>query len=65
MEKPDYPSIVLFEAAEMPEHTHSFVVADDIWFLEKHWLNRRIDGLSPPQMRRVDEAIHAALDLSY
>ena len=64
-DKPDLPSIVRLEPAEMPDRTRCYALADDLWVLEKRWLTRPVGALTPPQMRRVDEALHAALDLSF
>ena len=64
-DKPDLPSIVRLEPEEMPDGSRSYVLADDPWVIEKKWLVRPIDALTPAQMRRVDAALHAALDLSY
>lgn len=64
-DKPDLASIVRFEPEEMAEGTRCFALADDLWVLERRWFIRPIGALTPAQMRRVDEAIHAALDLSY
>lgn len=60
--KPDMPSIVAFDPGEVSEEQTS-VVADDVWLLRKEWLVRRVGGLAPAQMRRVDDALRAALDL--
>jgi mRNA interferase MazF len=60
--KPALPSIVAFKAAEVaPEPT--FVVADDIWPLDKRDLIKRTGALSISQMRRLEQAIKAALAL--
>jgi mRNA-degrading endonuclease toxin of MazEF toxin-antitoxin module len=63
--KPALPSIVRFEPEEMAEGTRCYALADDLWVLQRRWFTRPIGALTPAQMRRVDEAIHVALDLSY
>ncbi|MFN8233432.1 MAG: type II toxin-antitoxin system PemK/MazF family toxin [Actinomycetota bacterium] len=64
-DKPDLASIVRFEPEEMAEGTRCYALADDLWVLERRWFTRSVGALTPAQMRRVDEAIHAALDLSF
>ena len=64
-DKPDLASIVRFEPEEMAERTRCYALADDLWVLERRWLIRPIGALTPAQMRRVDQALHVALDLSY
>ena len=62
-EKPDLPSIVRLEPSEMPDHSRSFALADDLWVIEKQWLQRPIGALTPAQMERVSDALRVALDL--
>jgi len=62
-DKPPMPSIVAFESGEVSE-SRTFAVADDIVPLAKGALVRRVGGLSIGQMRRVEEAVKAALSLS-
>jgi mRNA-degrading endonuclease toxin of MazEF toxin-antitoxin module len=64
-DKPALASIVRFEPEEMAEGTRCSALADDLWVLERRWFVQPVGALTPSQMRRVDEAIHAALDLSY
>ncbi len=62
-DKPDLPSIVRLEPAEMPDRSRSYALADDLWVLEKKWLDRQIGGLTPGQMERVSAALRVALDI--
>jgi mRNA interferase MazF len=62
-DKPDLPSIVRFEPHEMPDRSRSYALADDLWVIEKRWLERPIGGLTPGQMERVSAALRVALDL--
>jgi len=64
-DEPELASIVRFEPEEMAEGTRCYALADDLWVLERRWFTRSVGALTPSQMRRVDEAIHAALDLSF
>ncbi len=61
-EKPDIPSIVEFGAGEISE-SRCFVVADDVWMIDKQWLRERVSALTPAQMERVGQALRVALDL--
>ena len=60
--KPDVASIVAFAPGEVDAAACS-AVADDIAYLEKVQLTQRVGALTPRQMRRVDQALLAALDL--
>jgi mRNA interferase MazF len=60
--KPDLPSIVRFAPGEIGE-VESFAVADDIWLARKDWLGQQVGALTAAQMKRIDRALHAALDL--
>jgi mRNA-degrading endonuclease toxin of MazEF toxin-antitoxin module len=62
--KPDLPSIVRFGPGEVGP-TECYAVADDIWLARKEWLSQQVGALTPAQMIRIDQALHAALDLHH
>lgn len=61
-DKPSIPSIVEFRPGEIAD-PRSSAVADDIWLIHKDRLKRQVGALNQGQMRKVDDALRAALAL--
>jgi hypothetical protein len=63
MGKPDIPSIAKFAPGEIGELA-CCVLTDEPWVLEKKYLQEIASTATPGVMRRVEEALKAALDMT-
>jgi hypothetical protein len=62
--RPDFPSIAHFAPGEIRD-SECWAVADDTWPIYKDDIVKGMGAVPARLMTRIDEALHAALDLQH